>query len=62
MRILKNYKKIVDHMKLVDVDELAKGSKLTVTFVKLIIRKDGALDISVKTLDKIEEALNKINP
>lgn len=60
MNTLKNYKKIVDQMKLVDVDELAKYSKLTATFVKLIIRKDGALDISVKTLDKIEEALGEI--
>ncbi len=62
MRVLKNYKKIVDAMKLVDVERLALEAKLTVTFVKLIIRKDCALDISVKTLDKIEEALNKINP
>lgn len=60
MRVLKNYRKIVDAMKLVDVERLALEARLTVTFVKLIIRKDGKLDISVKTLDKIEEALIRL--
>ena len=57
MNTLKNYRKIVDKMKLVDIERLALDTKLTVTFVKLIIKKDGALDISVKTLDKIQEAI-----